>query len=90
MNIIKTIKKWFSKKTEPSFAIENTDVQLSSLDLIKAINGRKKFWCHYCGKTFVIEPEKITTKEVQLLYTERFVTGKAYACPYCNEINIIG
>ena len=87
MNIIKTIKKWFSKKPKPSFLSEATH-----MPKIKPVvyNGIEKFCCYYCGKTFVIEPDKIFTKEVPLLYTERTVTGKAYYCPYCNEINIIG
>jgi hypothetical protein len=88
MNIIKTIKKWFSKKTEPSFLSEST--HMPKIKPVVSDKNVEKFCCHYCGKTFEIEPEKITTKEVQLLYTERFITGKAYACPYCNEINIIG
>lgn len=86
MNILKTIKKWFSEK--PKIIVIQ---EISKPENKKVIyNGIEKFWCHYCGKTFEIEPEKITTKEVQLLYTERWITGKAYVCPYCNEINIIG
>ena len=51
---------------------------------------QKDFVCHYCNQIFNIDIQKVFSTQVTRINSSEIDIGKAYICPFCSKINIIG